>query len=262
MDWPGHGRSGHRSRDATYAATDLPWYAAEAARWLGWSTYGVVGHSMGAAAATMLAASQYPSEDTLAAACCVELLGPLSRPVALSAEQLKQAMLAREKSLRRLERGKVKEYESFEACVAARLRSLQALPGTQRLHATSAQALCERGAEEAEDGTWLFLHDVRLHGASPQYYTEEQVLALLQRIACPTLLIESDPAEPSAWPKPPRWSNRKAAVRNLRALELPGGHHLHLDPDTAPAVAAAVAEFLQEQSAHRPDWCDVELRLD
>ncbi|OLP94882.1 hypothetical protein AK812_SmicGene23046 [Symbiodinium microadriaticum] len=125
MDWPGHGRSGHRSRDATYAATDLPWYAAEAARWLGWSTYGVVGHSMGAAAATMLAASQYPSEDTLAAACCVELLGPLSRPVALSAEQLKQAMLAREKSLRRLERGKVKEYESFEACVAARLRSLQ-----------------------------------------------------------------------------------------------------------------------------------------
>lgn len=259
IDWPGHGRSEHRSFDASYLASDLPWYAGEVVRELQWSRFGVLGHSMGAAAGTLMAGSQYPSSDALVALCCLDLLGPLSRSVGSSGQNLLKGLKSREKYLQRQLRGTQKVYGSLEDCIAARLRSIKAWPGQQRLTDLSARRLVQRGAEAAnENGDgWRFRHDVRLNSPSPSYYTEEQVLALLQRIETPCLLIEAE--GPYAWPRDPKWwTARKAAVRGLQSRPLFGGHHLHLDEDTAPKCAEEITAFFEAQVS---DWDEVELKL-
>ncbi|CAK8999535.1 unnamed protein product, partial [Durusdinium trenchii] len=262
-DWPGHGRSQHRSLDASYLATDLPWYAAEVAQELSWTRFGLLGHSMGAAAATLMAASHYPSEEALVALCCVEMLGPIARPARHSPQHLRKGLHSREKFLARQLRGVEKVYGSLEDCIQARLRTVKALPGDQRLTSLSARRLVERAVQTFEDdalgSSWRFRHDTRLNSPSPSYYSEEQVLVLLRHITVPSLLLEADPEGGHAWPRDHLWwEARKAAVKGLRCQQLPGGHHLHLDEDTAPACVEAIATFLQEQ-VKMQGWEEVEL---
>mmetsp|Transcript_7784 Transcript_7784/g.29233 ORF Transcript_7784/g.29233 Transcript_7784/m.29233 type:complete len:93 (-) Transcript_7784:88-366(-) len=72
-------------------------------------------------------------------------------------------------------------------------------------------------------------------------------------IACPVRTIIADPALGQGWPKEPEFIERRAgAVPQHDLVLLPGGHHLHLDSDTAPAVVeSALEHFLQLDV---PDW--------
>eukprot|EP00913_Durusdinium_trenchii_P008594 g8069.t2 len=266
-DWPGHGRSQHRSLDASYLATDLPWYAAEVAQELSWTRFGLLGHSMGAAAATLMAASHYPSEEALVALCCVEMLGPIARPARHSPQHLRKGLHSREKFLARQLRGVEKVYGSLEDCIQARLRTVKALPGDQRLTSLSARRLVERAVQTFEDdalgSSWRFRHDTRLNSPSPSYYSEEQVLVLLRHITVPSLLLEADPEGGHAWPRDHLWwEARKAAVKGLRCQQLPGGWFL-----SALAVVAQrpdlILRLFRGQTETRRDGCyTVQLFLD
>jgi pimeloyl-ACP methyl ester carboxylesterase len=69
--------------------------------------------------------------------------------------------------------------------------------------------------------------------------TEAQVTAFLRRIACPTLLLRAVPGMdvPAGF-----FEARLASIADLRLVERPGGHHIHLDDPTS--VAEVVSSFL------------------
>ena len=71
----------------------------------------------------------------------------------------------------------------------------------------------------------------------------EQTLALLGTIQAPTLLIEGEQGILGE-----RSFARRArqALITLERRVLPGGHHLHLEPDAVVAVAAAIGAYSEE----------------
>jgi hypothetical protein len=102
----------------------------------------------------------------------------------------------------------------------------------------AARAIVERGVNAIEGG-FVWSSDPRLTLASPQRYTEEQVLSMLDGIRARSLLILADPATsylPSAM-----MAARAAHVADIRVAKLAGHHHLHMEE--AAAVAAVIRSF-------------------
>lgn len=68
--------------------------------------------------------------------------------------------------------------------------------------------------------------------------------AYLQALQAETLLVSAE----NGWPMPAAEAERRRALLTDRGLltdvHLPGSHHLHLDPETAPSVAETVEKFL------------------
>lgn len=99
-----------------------------------------------------------------------------------------------------------------------------------------------RGTRVVDDsGAVQFIHDPRLQWPSVQYFTTEQVEGLYQDIQCPTALFQGD----DGWPFDEAVSNRcLQLLEPIIHKKLPGSHHLHSDPDTAPRVAEEIIEFI------------------
>lgn len=153
-------------------------------------------------------------------------------------------------------------YPSLSQAVAVRMQTATKFPGQQYLSETAATELVVRGtmpvvedatnptspADETKDPNdatprgYQFRHDPRLQWPSLQYNTQEQVEAMYQAIQCPVALLLAE----DGWPCDPERHQRTIdMLRPAATHTLPGSHHFHADPDTAEAVVAAVAQFLQ-----------------
>lgn len=96
-------------------------------------------------------------------------------------------------------------------------------------------------------GGWCFRHDPKIKGPAPHYLSEEQARTFLSAMRAPVLHV----AAVDGWPRPPGVTEARALlVPDLEAVTLPGSHHLHLDPETAPAVFDAMASFLKRRLPH------------
>jgi pimeloyl-ACP methyl ester carboxylesterase len=230
IDLPGHGHSDHRPPGAYYHYVDYLGDVLGAADALGWETFTVLGHSLGAAIASVLAAA---APSRVRQAWLIEGLGPIATPESKALELLRQALRDREaiaaKSLR--------VFESREVAVAARMQA-------NGLSEAAARTLVERGTRRTEGG-FVWSSDPRLTLTSAIRLTEAQILAYLEGIACPTLLVTADPSPPYFTRE--TVERRCAAVPRIEHVVLPGSHHLHLE-DPAP-VAAAIAAF---RARHAP----------
>jgi pimeloyl-ACP methyl ester carboxylesterase len=113
------------------------------------------------------------------------------------------------------------------------------------LDPASARLLVERSVESVDEGV-RFSFDPRLRTRSRWRFTEDQVLAFLAAIDCPTLAIRAR----SGWPVPEeQMATRLDAIPDVTRVEVEGGHHVHL---THPEVVApAVSGFLASLSALR-----------
>jgi len=94
---------------------------------------------------------------------------------------------------------------------------------------------------------YRFRHDPRLMEPSPTYVTEGQMMSYLNGIRAPTLTVTGT----TGWP----WSAglmlaRLSSVAHMEHHHLVGGHHLHLDDATGPAVADVVGDFLSRHKPH------------
>lgn len=231
LDFPGHGESPPRPDAARYHFDDYVFDVLAAADALGWARFHLIGHSLGGAVASVLAAACPGRVESLSV---IEGLGPLSAPPDRTAEGWRRAVQASHDRPRRVHAGR-------EAAIAARTRNSD-LP-----HA-AAELLAERGLEPV-DGGWQWRHDLRLTWPSTQRYTEPQVLDLLGHIECPVTCILAAPR--SRVVPGGLIERRAAAVPGLTLHEVEGGHHVHMQ---APkAVAFHVARNITDRGEERSD---------
>jgi pimeloyl-ACP methyl ester carboxylesterase len=225
LDLPGHGRSQHRPAGLWYHYVDYLGDVLAAADALAWQRFGLLGHSLGGAIASMIAAVAPERIDRL---LLIEALGPMS----LSAEQ---ALTHLRRSLNeRGQTGTLRVFANESEAIDARMRGNG--PG---LSHDAAAALIARGTRAVPDGlSWS--SDPRLTLTSPVRYTEEQIQAILLGISAPTLLVLADPS-PSFLPLD-MIQRRVARVANIRVRRIPGSHHLHLE--NPEPVAAAILDFI------------------
>ena len=222
LELPGHGRSAHLPPGAEYVLTTHLHAVLDVADALGWEDFALLGHSMGAAIATLVAAAVPHRVERLA---LVETLGPLAEEVENTASRLQQAVAA----TRARAGGSLRVFPDLALAIRARMQASQ-------LDQASARLLVERGTR-AVPGGYTWSSDPRLTRPAATRLTEAQVRALLTALQCPVRVLYADPAQPY-FPDPVRRA-RLDAVPRLELAVMRGGHHLHMDQP------AAVAEWLR-----------------
>ena len=225
VDLPGHGRSAHLAVGADYSFYGSVNVVLDIADALGWDRFALLGHSMGAGIASLVAAA---SPRRVARFVAIEALGALAEAPERTAIRMREAVAA----ARALPQKSLRVFPVLEPAIRARMQA-------NALSEPVARLLVERGTREA-DGGFVWSSDPRLTLPSFTRLTEAQVLDLVAGIECPVRLIHGDPAQPYL-PDPVRRAHA-AALRDGELIVIPGGHHLHMEQPGE--VAAAIGDFL------------------
>jgi pimeloyl-ACP methyl ester carboxylesterase len=231
LDLPGHGLSQHRPEGGSYHFIDYVADALAVVDALEWTRFALIGHSLGAGIATLLATV---APDRVQRAVLIEGLGPATSLPTEAPALLRRALA----DARRAERSPRVAYASFDEAVRARMA------GISKVSEQAARLLCERGVERSAEG-YLWRSDRRLRAGSRLRLTEEQVLAFIREMHVPTLLIRAEPGYPF---DEPVQSARVAAHPDLRVVRVAGGHHLHMEAASA-RVAGLIEHFLCDEQA-------------
>lgn len=230
-DLPGHGLSAHR-HDGAYHISDYVFDVLRMADGLGWEQFDLLGHSLGACIAPLVAAA-FP--ERIRSLALIEGLGPLSAepdtmPSALARAWSKQTSLGQRPA---------PDYASFDEAVQARMRGGNGLPRE------AAEMLCRRGLKQS-GGRWFWRNDGHLTIPSSRPMTEPEVLAFLARVSAPVLLVRAENGLPFS---EKLMQARLEALSEVTLVRVAGGHHVHLE-DGVVAVAQSLRAHLQSINEH------------
>lgn len=226
LDLPGHGGSAHRLPGYDYVFADWIHDVLDVLDALQWPRAHLLGHSMGGAIATVVAASAPARVDRLA---LIEALGPIAGIATEAGERLRHAVAAR----RALDPGKAQRViADIETAVDARL-------AVSRMERDAARLIVARNLQQV-DGGLAWRSDPRLTLPTHVRTDEAFIRSWIAAVEAPTLVLAADPAPP--YFTPGLRDARLAMLRDGRSRALAGGHHLHMEqPET---VAALLREFL------------------
>ena len=234
IDQPGHGRSAHLPPGTDYSFVGAMNAVLDVADALGWERFALLGHSMGAGIASMLAAACPQRIERLVA---IEALGALAETPERTVMRMRDAVLAH----RKIKDKRLRVFANIDSAV--RTRQFASLVPGSGLDETSVRLLVERGLREVVvDGERVgheWSSDPRLTLPTMVRMTEVQVEDLVAGIACPTLAIFADPAQPYL-PDDLR-RRRVGLLPNGELKVIAGGHHLHMQQPAE--VAAAIGDF-------------------
>ncbi|MBN0986187.1 alpha/beta fold hydrolase [Amphritea pacifica] len=222
LDLMGHGFSDHRPASMPYYIWDNVMDVIGVADQLGLPRFSLLGHSMGASIATLIAGAFPERVEKLV---LIEGIAPLVTEPEDAATQLAAAI----KKRIRLQGRVPKAYSDFGAAVNARMN------GRWPVDAEAATWLVERGIEQ-RDGRYYWRSDANLMLPSVMRMSESQVESFLTRVTAATLLILGANGIPQS-------DRRIALLRNIRTERLEGGHHLHLEEQGAGLIATLMNEF-------------------
>ena len=226
LDLPGHGASAHRAPGHDYAFVDWIHDVLDALDALRWPRAHLLGHSMGGAIATAVAAS---APDRVLRLALVEALGPLSGDPDAAGTRLREAVAAR----RAVPAGKpARVIPDVDTAVAARLQATRMQPAAARL-------IVERNLRPVAGG-FAWRSDPRLMLPTHVRMPEAAVQSILRQVEAPVLVVAANPPPPyfTAATREARLAN----VRDVRAEVIPGGHHLHMEQ--ADRVGPLLRDFL------------------
>lgn len=223
-DLPGHGRSAHLPRGADYSFAGSMHAVLDIADALGWERFALLGHSMGAGIASLVAAG---SPQRVARLVAIEALGALAETPERTVARLREAVAA----TRALPGKRLRVFPDLEPAVRARMQS-------NGLSEPVARLLVERGVRAAAGG-FEWSSDPRLTLPTMLRMTEAQVRALVAGIECPTRVVYADPPQPYL-PEPLR-SERSALLPDGEQVVIAGSHHMHME--NPAAVADAIGDF-------------------
>ena len=226
LDLAGHGSSGFRSADAAYNIWEDVGDLLEVAEQLGWPRFNLLGHSRGAAIATLFAAA-FPehTDRVVLIEGGVPVLGTAADAPAMLARSFRERRELRSKS------GRV--FPDRETAIAERAR------GFTKLTPAAAEILARRSLRQVEGG-FQWHADQRLKGAPEMRLTREHVRAFVERVEAPVLMVL---AEESPFGGTELYQEMIAAFAEIETVVLPGAHHLHLEGAQAE-IAALVRRFL------------------
>ena len=239
LDFAGHGLSDHLA-GGFYTLPTLAALVAEALEVLDWQRYTLLAHSMGGGAAMLLGGAL---PERCRALVLLDSAGPQCRPPSEAPEALHQCLAAKA-ALAARPGGST--YACLEDAVRARLMTVAGYPGAQTLSAEGARALVARMLTEREPGAWRWTWDQCIKAPSLFGLSEEAVLAFCARLGAggvPALLLRAT----RGWPYSQAAIEARAAALGADIQPVEGGHHLHLDPETAPLVAQAVMQWLTQR---------------
>jgi pimeloyl-ACP methyl ester carboxylesterase len=221
IDLPGHGRSDHRPRGAWYHYVDYLHDVSMGVDALQWQHFDVLGHSLGGAIGSVLAAAL---PERVGRLYLIEALGPISTPAEKTLDLLRAALSDRAG----IDAKQLRVFPTLDVPIAARRQHPQ-MPLTD----AAARALVSRGTR-AVDGGFVWSSDPRLTLTSAIRMTEAQIRSCLAGIQCPARLVLAEPAMPFV--DDAHMIERIALVPQLGVSRLAGSHHLHMD---LPAEVAA-----------------------
>lgn len=224
VDLPGHGHSSHLPLGSNYHFVDAIFVVLQILDALNIEKAHLLGHSMGACLASMVAGV---APDRLLSLNLIEGLGPLTHPADTTCQQLTNYM----HYLYQQNNKPAKGYSSLEH--AAKARSMKGYVSQE-----IANKLVERGITEKEDG-FFWRHDRRLQAHSPLRMTEQQVLSCLKEIKTKALLIWA--SNGFAFDSE-LMQQRINALAHIRIEHLEGGHHVHMEQPSV--VVRILREFL------------------
>ncbi|NBB13524.1 alpha/beta fold hydrolase [Pseudomonas sp. SLFW] len=223
LDMAGHGHSDHRPAGAGYGLPDYAHDVLQVAQQMGWDTFSLMGHSLGAIVSVIVAGSLPDRVNRLA--LIDGLIPPLGEPEA-AAERMGAALQAQltQSSKRK------PVYAEMDRAVEARMK------GAVAVTREAAELLAQRGLMPVPGGyTWR--SDSRLTLASPIRLTRAQALSFVNAIRCPAQLIVAEEGI---------LAQNKTLLESVpfEVTVLPGGHHLHLNDDKgATSVADCFNRF-------------------
>jgi pimeloyl-ACP methyl ester carboxylesterase len=211
LDLPGHGHSGHLPAGASYYYVDHVQAVLSAVDALQLDRYALLGHSLGAGIASLVAAARPERIERL---LLIEGLGPLGDDGSHTLQRFRDALAPRESNGKPL-----RVFRDVAQAISARSIA-SGLPAEQ------ARSIVERGLLET-DGGWCWRSDPRLTRSSAVRMAEAQVHALLRGITAPTALLLAQPTTP--YLPDAMMQTRAACVAHIAVSHMDGGHHLHLE---------------------------------
>ncbi len=227
VDLPGHGRSSHRpDRWRMHIWDDVHELRAIVDE-LGWERFALIGHSRGAGIATLFAGT-FPER-----VCALGLIEGLW-PMTTNPEEAPNTLASSIHTDLNPAAKALPVYASHAAAIEARSRAVGSIS------LSAAEVLVARGLRQVKGGyTWST--DPRLRQGSPMRLSEAHGQAFARAVKAPVCAVLSEDGMIAGAADV---GERLAVYPHLECHRLTGNHHVHLEADTAPAVAAALRPFL------------------
>ena len=216
IDLAGHGQSDYRGKDAEYNIWNNIYDVLEVVDQLKWDKFELMGHSLGAAVAT-LTTGVVPQR--VVALHLIDGGLPVIEAEGLMPDKIQQILTARATPP-----PAPTLFPNRQTAIAVRASNKHFPMPLQ-----SAEILAQRGLVEMSDGRCYWQYDPRLKHPSI-YLTERQALAFAQKCTMPTQIIIADEGVVVQHPK---LQGALQHFPNAQIHTIVGSHHCHLEAERA-----------------------------